>query len=155
MIDEKKRNELSAMVSEMAQYDEKEMKHYQVELLNKYVEKLDKFYELNKKEVAKLMMLLEYAVHSALDKEERVFNQRFKALRVHAQKHFKVFHEGELRQLGIGSGMAIGVSIGVALGAGFQNIAIGISIGISIGVAIGIGIGNGNEEKANQEGRIL
>jgi thiamine pyrophosphate-dependent acetolactate synthase large subunit-like protein len=155
MISDAKMQELNEFKTKLLDLSTKEQKSFQVEMLHKYVDKVEKFEELNKKELNKLILLLEYTVQAALDKDETMFNQRYKSLRRHAQKYFKVYHAGELQSLGIGTGMALGVSIGVAIGAGLQNVAMGIPIGIGVGLALGSGIGSQNEAKAKEEGRIL
>ncbi len=155
MIPDQKISELSNTFSSLFELETKDQKIFEVDLLQKYVTKLEKFEELNRKEVNKIILLLEYVLQSAVDKDEKLFEQRFKALRRHAQKHFKVYHKGELQSLGIGSGIAIGVAIGIAFSSGFRSVGLGIAIGIGVGIPIGISIGNSKEEKANKEGRIL
>ncbi len=155
MIPDNKINELNGLLNHLLDFNPKEQKQFEVELLYKYVARLEKFEEFNKKEINKLILLLEYVLQSAIDKDDKLFDQRFKALRRHAQKNFKVYHKGELQSLGIGSGVAIGVAIGVALSSGFRNVGLGIPIGIGVGIPIGVAIGNSNEERANKEGRIL
>ncbi len=156
MIDQDKIIEIKATLDAAAsKLDKKGLRKNGVDTLNKILNRIDDLNDMNKGEVNKFIMLLEYTVNSLRDSEFKVSQKRFKQLHSHLNKSFGVYLEGETITLAIGIGMAMGVSLGVAYGAVISNVSTGIALGISFGLSIGAAIGVIRERKLKEQGKIL
>ena len=156
MIDQEKIIEIKRTLDAAAsKLDPKELKKNSVDTLNKIIIRIDDLYDMNKGEVNKFIMLLEYTVNSLHDSDFKASQKRFKQLHSHLTKSFGVYLEGEPTTLGIGLGMAIGTGLGVALGAAVGGASTGIALGISMGLVFGSAYGVTNEKKLKADGKIL
>lgn len=156
MIDQEKALKMKTILdTTVSKLDEKERKGYRVDTLYKMIDKLDSLHDMNKGEINKLVMLLEYTIYSLEKQNEKEFLKRYKAVRGHLNKFFGVYAKGELVAMGTGIGLALGIGIGTALGVVTNNQALGVPIGLSVGLALGAGFGTQKEKKLEEEGKIL
>lgn len=156
MIDQERiQNFKQTLDSALLNYDEKEIKSIDTNVLYRFLERINDFHDFNKGEINKLVMLLEYTIYSIEKKDIKEYKQRYKTLRGHLTKYFGVYVTGELQGIGTGIGLSIGVGVGLAIGSAMGNPGMGLPIGIGVGISLGVALGASKEKKLKEEGKIL
>lgn len=156
MIEQTRIDSMRSMLdSSIGKYDEKEAKKIDSDVLYRMLDKIHDLHNINKGEINKLVMLLEYTIVSLDKRDLKGYKHRYNILKGHLNKYFGVYFKGELQSMGIAIGIALGTGIGVAIGAALGNTALGIPIGTGVGISLGVGIGTSKEKTYNEQGRII